>query len=124
MASEAHGLWVTEQLENYEGRRFINADGSLDMTTNVTFITGKMLENGFVANGKEQDYKDLHIFPVDYFCPRQTTGEYLKTDNTYCDHLGTCSWNQATGGWKAKVAATVGPKNMTRLIKLKRKIFD
>lgn len=123
IASEAHGIWVKEQLGHYQGRHFVNEDGSLDLTTNVKFITAKMRESGLVQNGKEQDYKDLHIFPVEYFCPRQTTGEYFRTENTYCEHLGLGSWVEQSDGWKAKAGRLVGPKNMTRLIKLKRKLL-
>ena len=123
VASEAHGEWVTEQLEAYRGRHFLKADGSFDLTTNVQFIAAKMHGDGFVQNGKEQDYKDLHVFPVEYFCPRQTTGEYLCTANTYCDHLGMGTWDDNVGGWKAKVCEIVGQKNMTRMIKLKRRIL-
>lgn len=123
MASEAHGEWVSEMLDAYNDRHFILPDAKIDLTTNVQFITGIMAAGGFRQNGQEQDYKDLHVFPVDYFCPRQTTGEYLRTDNTYCDHLGLSSWNGNNGGWKARIGRIVGMKNMTRLIKLKRKLF-
>lgn len=123
MASEAHGKWVSEMLEAYKDRHFILPDGTFDLTTNVQYITAVMRENGFVQNGAEQEYKDLHVFPVDYFCPRQTTGEYLRTENTYCDHLGMGSWTEKNGGWKSKIRKLVGDRNMTRLIKLKRKLF-
>ncbi|MBQ8958957.1 MAG: glycosyl transferase [Bacteroidales bacterium] len=123
IASRNHGAWVKEQLDAYSGRHFVKDDGSFDVTTNVQFITAIMQGNGFVADGKEQDYLDLHVFPVDYFCPRQTTGEYIRTENTYCEHLGLGSWAGQSSGWKATVAKTVGPRNMTRLIKLKRKLF-
>ena len=123
MASRASGEWVCEMLGHYHDRHFVLSDSSLDLTTNVQFITAKMREKGFVQNGMEQDYLDLHVFPTEYFCPRQTTGEYLRTDNTYCDHLGLGSWAETDEGWKAKVGRIVGPKNMTRLIKLKRKLL-
>lgn len=123
LASEAHGDWVAEQLAAYSDRHFINTDGSFDMTTNVQFISAVMRENGFKQNGKEQDYKDMHIFPIEFFCPRQTTGEYLRTDNTYCEHLGLGSWNEKEGGWKEKVREIIGQNAMTRLIKLKRSLF-
>lgn len=123
VASRAGGIWVKEMLDAYQNRHFIRPDGSLDMTTNVQFITTKMREQGFVQNGEEQNYKDLHVFPVDFFCPRQTTGEYIRTDNTYCEHLGLGSWSETGGGWKTVVGGIVGPKTMTRLIKLKRKLF-
>ena len=79
IASCRDGVWVKEQLGHYQERHFVNDDGSLDLTTNVKFVTEHMRMNGFVQNGKEQDYKDLHVFPVDYFCPKQTTGEYFRT---------------------------------------------
>lgn len=120
MASEAQGEWVTEMLNAYNGRHFIKLDGTYDMTTNVQFITSIMATNGFQQNGKEQYYKDLHIYPVDYFCPRQTTGEYLRTENTYCDHKSLNSWSTEKCGWKGKVLSIVGQRNMTRLIKIKR----
>lgn len=121
--SEAHGDWVSEMLDAYHDRHFVRTDGTFDMRTNVQFITSIMAANGFLQNGREQDYKDLHVFPVDYFCPRLTTGEYLRTGNTYCEHLGLDSWSGHASGWKAWVRKIVGQKNMTRLIKLKRKLF-
>lgn len=123
MASQANGLWVKEQLADYEHRHFLKTDGSFDLTTNVQFISMRMREHGFVQNGKEQEYKDLHVFPVCYFSPRQTTGEYLRTENTYSDHLGIGSWNDSTKGWKTMVGKVIGTKNMACLIKLKRRLL-
>ena len=122
-ASEAHGEWVLEMLNAYLDRHFIHADGSLDMRTNVQFVTAIMAANGFLQNGKEQDYKDLHVFPVDYFCPRLTTGEYIRTDNTYCEHLGLNSWAGNAPRWKNWMKRLLGQKTMTRLILLKRKLL-
>ena len=123
MASEAGGEWVTEMLEAYKGRHFMKADGTMDMTTNVQFITARMAAGGFRQDGTEQDYKDLHVFPVDYFSPRHTTGEYIRTDNTYCEHKALGSWSEHKKGWKGALLGVVGQKNMTRLIKLKRKLI-
>ena len=122
-ASEANGEWVKEMLDSYNGRRFI-VNGEMDMTTNVSYLTKIMCSNGFVQNGIKQQYKDLTVFPIDYFCPRQTTGEYFKTNNTYCEHKGLNSWSSAShGGWKSMIKRLVGSQNMTRIIKLKRKLF-
>lgn len=122
MASEAHGQWVTEMLDAYHDRHFIKDDGFLDLRTNVLFITAIMVANGFRQDGTGQDYRDLHVYPVDFFSPRHTTGEYICTENTYCDHLGIGSWTKQDG-WKVGVGIVLGQKNMTRLIKLKRKLF-
>lgn len=123
-ASEPHGQWVTEMLSAYRTRHFLKADGTPDLTTNVQFITALMAANGFRQDGTEQDYKDLHVFPVDYFSPRHTTGEYIRTENTYCEHKGLGSWSENRKGWKGAVLKLVGQKNMTRLIKLKRRITE
>ena len=119
-ASQPHGQWVTEMLEAYTKRHFLQSNGTPDLTTNVQFITSIMAANGFRQDGTEQDYKDLHIFPVDYFSPRQTTGEYIRSENTYCEHKGLGSWSGNKKGWKGALLKLVGQKNMTRLIKLKR----
>ena len=75
MASHPSGIWVKEMLDAYQNRHFILDDGSFDMRTNVQYINAIMREQGFVQNGEEQDYKDLHIFPVEYFCLRGKESE-------------------------------------------------
>jgi len=122
MASEAGGVWVKEQLDEYNGLHFVKPNGTMDMTTNTDRITERMKKDGFIANGKEQDYKDLHVFPTEYFCPRQTTGEYFKTENTYCDHLGACAWGKKKN-FKTVILSLFGPKMRIRIIKLKRRLL-
>lgn len=121
-ASEPHGEWVNQMLEAYKDRHFI-LDGKPDLTTNVQFVTYIMAANGFRQDGTEQDYKDLHVFPVDYFSPRQTTGEYFRTENTYCEHKGVSSWADQEKGWKRILRCVLGQRTMIRLIKLKRKLL-
>ena len=123
MASKANGLWVDEMLGEYKNRHFVKGDGSYDLTTNVQFITAKMCEEGFVTNGKEQEYKDLHVFPVEYFSPRNTMGEYVQTDRTYCNHLGLGTWENSNLGWKSRLLKLIGRRNRIRLIKLKRRLI-
>lgn len=121
IASEPGGLWVTEQFNKYQDRHFI-IEGEMDLTTNVKFISDNMQMNGFIPNGEEQDYKDLHIFPVSYFCPRLTTGEYLRTDDTYCEHKGLdSSW--APKSLKGQILKLFSPQFRTFLIKLKRRVI-
>lgn len=121
MASEVRGVWVKEQLDAYSDAHFLKEDGSFDLTTNTVRISNIMTSNGFIPDGTYKVYKDLHVFPVEYFCPRQTTGEFFLTENTYCDHHFMGTWSDgAKRDWLGKL---VGPKNVTRLIKLKRSLF-
>ena len=121
MASEAGGEWVKEQLDAYTGIHFRREDGSLDTTTNTVRISAIMRKGGFVQDGKQSQYKDMHIFPTEYFCPRQTTGEFFLTENTYCDHHFMGSWNDSAHDSFLK--RIIGNHNMIRLIKLKRKLL-
>ena len=134
IASEAHGAWLTDMLRTYNTRVFIKEDGSLDMTPNTTFFSDRLESQGFIADGVEKDvytihqtpYTEdkiflLHVFPVHYFCPVLTTGEDVRTEETYCEHKGESSW--AKKGWKAKVMRFLSPKWKTRIIKMKRKLL-
>ena len=62
----------------------------------------------------------LHVFPVEYFCPVLTTGEDVRTEETYCEHMGESSW--AEQNWKGRVLQWLGPKWKTRIIKMKRRV--
>ena len=121
MASAPGNTWVKEQLDAYDGAHFILEDGTLDMTTNTTRISNLMRKGGFIQDGRKQVYKDMHIFPVNYFCPRQTTGEILIDDNTYCDHHFMGSWGERKK--KSIFLRIIGQKNLTKLIKIKRKLL-
>lgn len=121
IASEPEGKWVSEQLSLYENRHFI-VDRVPDLTTNVTFISSRMAQKGFTPNGKEQDYLDLHIFPVEYFCPRLTTGEYIRTKNTYCESISSrSSWAKLS--LKSKILSILPRSVRTALIKTRRKLI-
>lgn len=123
MASEANGRWINELLESYNGRHFLQSDGKMDLTTNVQHITRLMALGGLRQDGSEQDYKDCHIFPVEYFSPRHTTGEFIRTGNTYSDHKGLSSWNASGISWKGRLLNLLGTKSRVTLIKLKRKLL-
>ncbi len=121
IASAPGGQWVSMQLERYEGRHFI-VNGKPDLTTNVKFIFDWMKERGFLPNGKEQDFMDLHIYPVDYFCPRLTTGEYRKTANTYCEP-SDCASSWAGMTLKDRLFRRLPSWLRIIMIKTKRVIF-
>lgn len=121
LGSVAAGEWVSLQLERYRDRHFM-VDGVPDLTTNVKFISDYMVRHGFLPNGQEQDFMDLHIYPVDYFSPRLTTGEYLRTKNTYCEQKSdVSSWAGLT--LKDRLFRCLPSWLRILLIKTKRSIF-
>ncbi len=123
MASEAGGIWVEEQLKHYDGLHFIKPDGTLDMTSNTTTISRIMQDGGFELTGEYGVYKDnMHVFPVDYFCPLTSTRVLKLTENTHTIHHFAGSWVERTPWQKCKLALRnlIGVNAMNKLVELKR----
>ncbi len=89
-------------------------------------IANIIAAGGFVINGKYQVYKnDMHVFPVDYFCPLTSTRVLKLTKNTYCIHHFAGSWVEKTRGQLVKdwiITHIVGRKLTDKIVQLKRKI--
>lgn len=118
LGSVPDGDWVSRQLERYLDRHFIE-NGTPDMTTNVRFVTDWMIKQGFLPNGQEQIIGGFHVYPVDYFCPKLTTGEYRRTDNTFCEQVSLASsWVSPT--LKGRLFNLLPPRLKVFLIKTKR----
>ena len=94
MAAEKGSIWAKELLEQYDTRRFVQEDGSFDLTTNTTVITKYMVSKGLLLNNKLQDFPGLcTMYPSDYFCPKDHgTGKITCTKNTVCIHHFAGSW--------------------------------
>jgi len=94
MASEKGGAWVTELLNEYVERRFVQEDGSLDTTTNTALITRNMENHGLIRNNTYQDFPGLATFyPSDFFCPKDHRDGLIRlTDNSVCIHHFAGSW--------------------------------
>lgn len=123
IAAQAHHPWIENMMQTYKDRHFLLPDGNLDMTPNTGYFYNWMTALGFVADGKEKDWRGVHILPVECFCPGLTTGENMRCERTYCEHKGLHSWS-GNGGWKINVLNIFSPKIRTMLIKLKRKILN
>lgn len=129
MASAAHGVWVQEQLAYYgPDRHFVKPDGSLDLTPNTNTIADIMEAGGFVIDGKYRIYKDdMHVFPVDYFCPLTSTRVLKCTKNTYCIHHFAGSWKERTRGQIVKewiCEHVLGRELSDLIVRCKRNILD
>ena len=94
MGCEAHCQWVKDMLSTYEGAKFVNNDGTLDMTTNVQRMGAKMVEGGLLHERRIQYLPKwgLRVYTHDYFSPITSTRVIRKTKNTYCIHRFAGSW--------------------------------
>ena len=93
MACEKDFPLFVEFLRYYDDARFINEDGSINMTTNVTIMTGICLKYGLVRNGEYQEVNGFTLYPPEVFCPVNCLNGYInRTDNTVTIHWFNGSW--------------------------------
>lgn len=108
MGAEKGAKWVKACLDYYEGKDFVNADGTFNMKP-IPQIMQELLNNQFQVNNvnsvDEITFDDcLPIFPSDYFSPRSySTGELLLTKNTFSIHQFSGSWLP----WYVKLERTI-----------------
>lgn len=111
MASAKGSKWMKMLLDDYENREFIQEDGSMDLTTNVTVITNLSIPWGLVRNNKEQILRSsVHIYPREYFCPIDLVNRKnnMFTENTYAAHLFNGSWQSPLRQKLSKIKKILG----------------
>lgn len=82
-----------ELLHYYDDAKFINDDGSLNMTTNVDIITEMCMKKGFIQNGQFQIVEGFALYPREYFCPTSPGAiDVKKSVNTVTIHWYAGSW--------------------------------
>ena len=94
IGSEAHLLWLKNQLTYYQEHHFVREDRSMDMTTNAEIITRYFEENGLVRNGQEQQTGEMHVFDFHHFSPITSTRVMRKNTSTYSIHRFAGSWTE------------------------------
>lgn len=118
MAAEKGSIWAKELLDDYQNRRFVMPDGSLDFTTNTTVITKYMVDKGLKLNNKYQDFPGLcTMYPAEYFCPKDhRTGKIRLSNESVCIHHFAGSWLNHTPlsklrhGLKVKMTQYLGER--------------
>ena len=89
------GAACTDEYWKYMNRKpFIRWNGRLNKTPSTVIISRILKKRGVKLDNTFQIYDNsLHIFPKDYFCPKDyKTGKITITDNTYCIHHFAGSW--------------------------------
>ena len=94
VGSEKGAAWTDEYWKYMNRKPFIRWNGRLNKTPSTVIISRILKKRGVKLDNTFQIYDDsLHIFPKDYFCPKDyKTGKITITDNTYCIHHFAGSW--------------------------------
>lgn len=98
IGAEQGTLWVQKCLEYYDGKHFVEKDGSTH-TDVLPSILKKCIMDNFQMEYIEnilnfKDCKDIvYILPMDYFSPKNYVTKKIQiTDNTYSIHHFAGTW--------------------------------
>ena len=93
IASQAASDIYREILDSYEKSSFLKADGTQDLTTVVTRVSGIFRKHGFTDKNEIQEVAGVTIYPAEYFCPKDVRTYCLNiTENSYTIHWYDGSW--------------------------------
>lgn len=91
-AERNHPL-IKRLLDDYEGRHFRNADGTLNRTPAPKIQKSFFHEAGLIEKNILQTVCGAVVYPSEYFCPKSNlTGVLTLTDHTYSIHHYDASW--------------------------------
>lgn len=111
--------FIGQLVELYRIRRFQEADGSLDETTNVEYITRELVRRGLRLNGARQQVGNISIYPAEYFsCKSLETGKIALTPHTAAVHHFQASWMGPGQRFHTRLAQRLGPRNTERIKRL------
>lgn len=101
--------FVARLLRAYEGRHFRRADGSLDLLTNVRFLTRILAgEYGLRLDGRQQELPGgIMVYPMEAFIAKDyQTGWILRDETTYAIHHYAATWHDEETRRRAELTRT------------------
>lgn len=99
MGAEPKNEWIKYLLDYYDDKSFVNADGSLNTTTNAIIMTN-MCEGMYRKENVQQTMTigGTELFPMEYFEPiNPHSGINIFSNNSYCIHWHNVSWGGPQG---------------------------
>ncbi|WP_294404628.1 glycosyltransferase family 32 protein [uncultured Clostridium sp.] len=83
-----------KMLDYYNSHKFVQSDGSFDITPNTVILTNILKEKGAVMNNEFQCINDgIKIYPEEYFSAFEMRFyREISTENTYTVHHFESSW--------------------------------
>lgn len=93
IGAEKGNILIEELSHVYDGERFINEDGSLNLKTSLAYDSEIFNKYGLRKENVEQDICGVHIYPTEYFCPKAGYSADIQiTEKTYAIHHYAASW--------------------------------
>lgn len=114
--------FIERLLREYDSRRLIAADGSIDLTPNVVYVTKALEEMGLKKTNEMQRLNGITVYPSEYFSPKDlSTGKVNLTENTCTIHHFNASWLPLRNRINRKTAQLLGPERAAQVRKWLRK---
>lgn len=117
-----HQPFIERLLHEYDQRSLIAADGSIDLTPNVVYVTKALEEMGLKKTNELQRLDGITVYPSEYFSPKDlSTGKVSLTENTCTIHHFNASWLPLKNRINRKAAQLLGPERAAQVRKWLRK---
>jgi len=124
IGSIANNRIVKEWLEYYATQPFILPSGDYNTKTNVAIITADLVTRGLVLNEQYSVVQNtFHIFPKDYFCPKDPDDNINITENSVCIHYYSGSWCRKIPQKHRWLVNLIGENRYFALGAIKSKVF-
>ncbi|KGN87313.1 glycosyltransferase family 32 protein [Porphyromonas gulae] len=116
--------WLKELLDIYDRMDFPDPNDKSSVITIVHVVTDMLEEKGLSMDNSYQQIEDVHIYPTEYFCPKNYyTRVTTITDHTYSIHHYVASWMPPAQKFKDRLVLFLGPVGKL-LVKVKKLIFS
>lgn len=117
-------MWIKELIELYNGRKFIDKDGRIDLTPNSIYIYDFLMKRYNLTNVNSVQVLDcnLVVYTSDYFSPKNySTMKMEITNNTYAIHHYGGIWKSNKAKAKdyilALITRVIGEENRAKIKK-------
>lgn len=115
---------LKEWMSYYQSVAFILPNGEYNTKTNVVVITDDLVKRGLVLDEKKSVVQDnIHVFPKDYFCPKDPDDNINLTNNTVCIHYYSGSWCRVVPKKHLWIVNLIGEDNYYLLGKIKKLVL-
>lgn len=124
MAMNCGNELCRSMLELYSQLKFVDVNGTYNLSTVGEYITPYLINNGLVEEDTLQIVDGIQILPERYLCPKSPiNGRVTITPDTFAIHHYSGSWTSDWEKLKKGIQKAVGPDLTDAIINLKRRFL-